>query len=254
MSGAQQGTIVDAEQPQALAVQAAPDSGLVAMLERLATNKDVDVEKMERIIAMQERILDRNAEAAFNMDFAEMQAEIPTIVERGKTDKAKYALLEDIVEAVRPVLQRHGFSLSFRTEWPDKKTVKVVGILTHKQGHSRQSEFLSEADTSGSKNAIQALGSAVSYGHRYTTRDLLNITSRGEDDDATRAGRPSKKVDPTPDGFQTWWDDLEVVAEDGLPALEAAWKKSKPAFRTYLIANSKDAWESLKRRAGTVRA
>src|SRR6185295_6009416 len=52
-------------------------------------------------------------------------------------------------------------------------------------GHERTSEFLADADTSGSKNAIQARGSAVSYGHRYTTKDLLNITTREAADDAS---------------------------------------------------------------------
>src|SRR4051812_23812986 len=152
----------------ALAVQSADP--FTAMVERLAANPDVDVVKLEKLIAMQERILDRNAEAAFNAAFAEMAGEIPTVTERGKTDKGTYARLEDIIQAVRPILQRHGFALSHRTEWPEKTLVKVVGILTHREGHSRQSEFLSGADASGSKNAIQGLGSAVAYGRRYTTK------------------------------------------------------------------------------------
>ena len=42
-------------------------------------------------------------------------------------------------------------------------------------------------DTSGSKNAIQAVGSSISYGKRYTAGALLNLTSRGEDDDGIAA-------------------------------------------------------------------
>ena len=165
MTGVKEVTLLDAaaEQPKALAV---PDTGAVAMFERLARDPSVDVDKLERLIAMQERIIRHNAEASFNAAFSQMLPEVPTIIERAQADKFKYAPLQDIVEPLRPVLARHGFSVSFRTEWPDPKTVKVIGILAHSAGHSRQSEFMSAADTSGSKNAIQALGSAVMYGKR----------------------------------------------------------------------------------------
>jgi hypothetical protein len=141
------------------------------MIIELASNPAVDVDKLQRLIDMQKDARRDHAIAAFNQDFARMQAEIPTVIEKGKGDKGmSYARLEDIIETVRPVLQRHGFSLSHQTEWPDAKTtIKVIGILTHEQGYSRESEFLGAADTSGNKNAIQALGSAVSYG-RVTPR------------------------------------------------------------------------------------
>lgn len=218
-----------------------PSGDTVSMFERLATNKDVDVEKLQRLIDMQERILKHNAEAAFNAAFAEMQAQIPTIAERGVTDKGRYATFEDIVEGVRPVLQQFGFSLSFRTEWPDKKTVKVFGILTHRDGHSRASEFMADADQSGSKNAIQALGSAVSYGRRYTTRDLLNIASRDEDDDGERSARAGKPDVQEPDGYDAWLANLEGIAGDGWAMLSDVWNKSKETYRKHLInTNQRD--------------
>ena len=132
------------------AAEAPPADGFVAMVERLASNPQVDVAKLERLLDMQERILNRGAESAFNTAFAQMQGEVETVIERGRTDKGAYAKLEDIIDTVRPVLQRHGFSLSYRTEWPEKR-VRVVGILTHAAGHARTSEFLADADTSGSK-------------------------------------------------------------------------------------------------------
>jgi hypothetical protein len=50
-------------------------------------------------------------------------------------------------------------------------------------------------DASGNKNAVQALGSAISYGKRYTASALLNLTSHGEDDDSFRAGIDDKYAD-----------------------------------------------------------
>jgi hypothetical protein len=222
---------------------------VVLMVERLAANKDVDVAKLERLIAMQEHILAHEARAAFNQAFAAMQAEIPSIVESTAGDGGKwtYAPLEDIQATVRPILVRHGFGLSFRTEWPDKGTIKVVGILTHRDGHERTSEFLADADTSGSKNAIQARGSAVSYGHRYTTKDLLNITTRGADDDG-KTGVPKQPKGPTahPSGYLIWLDRLRATAQLGTAALEQAWYESPNPLRQHLTSTNLALWSELK--------
>lgn len=231
--------------------QALTPAPSVAMFERLALDPNVPVDKLERLIAMQEHIMEINAKAAFNRAFADLQANLPTVVERGKTDKGTYAQLEDIVEAVRPILRTHGFSLSHATEWPDKTTVKVVGILTHTEGHERRSEFMASADQSGSKNAIQALGSSVAYGRRYTTKDLLNIVTRGEDDDGGRSEK--HKAPEAPKGYDDWLSDYEATASQGLPSLEAAWKASKPQYRDYLTRYDPKKRASIKSRAEAVR-
>lgn len=247
------------DEPQSdTALEAQPTGGGVAMFERLARDPSVDVEKLERLIAMQERILDRNATGAFNAAFSDMQSEIPEISERGQiknkdgNTQSKYATNEDIQKVLRPILQKFGFSLSFRTEWPDKKTIKVIGILTHREGHARESEFLSDADTSGNKNSVQALGSAISYGRRYTTLDLLNITSRGQDDDGAKAD-DHKKPEP-PDGYEGWAIDMSAKADEGWPALSKTWKASKPEYRDYATKYDSAAWKALRAKAEKVRS
>lgn len=221
---------------------------MLAMMERLASNKDVDVEKLQRLIDMQKDILRENAKSAFNASFHKLQADLPTIEERGKTDKGTYATLEDIVETVRPILSRHGFSLSHRAEWPDKTTVRVVGILTHEQGHSRESEFLSSADQSGSKNAIQALGSAVAYGRRYTTKDLLNIVTREEDDDGNKAGLTDRNA---PEGFDAWLDAMDDFVLQGCTRkqLDEKWYASPEPFRKHISRTNVKRVEEWKKKA-----
>lgn len=224
---------------------------MLAMMERLASNKDVDVVKLQALIDMQKDIMQVNAKAAFNAAFAKLQQAIPTVVEKGKTNNGKYARLEDIIETVRPVLGAHGFSLSHRTEWPDAKTVKVIGILTHEQGYSRESEFLGAADTSGNKNAIQALGSAVSYGRRYTTKDLLNIVTKEEDDDGRKSDAKQKAE---PEGYTAWVKHIDTLVEKGATRVElnAAWETSEANFRNYLSANERHRLEEWKKKAKAV--
>lgn len=231
-----------------------PWADMLAMMERLATNKDVDVVKLQAFIDMQKDILQVNARAAFNAAFAKLQAEIPTVIEKGRGDKGmSYARLEDIIETVRPVLEKHGFSLSHQTEWPDKSTIKVIGILTHQDGHERRSEFLASADQTGSKNAIQALGSSNSYGRRYTTKDLLNIVTKEEDDDGKKASKP--EVEP-PKGFEQWYDDMDAMVQGGCTwkQFAEAWNpESVTEFRNHLAKVNPSKIDAWKKKAKAVK-
>ena len=183
-SAKQQGLIPSDPQAQTLA--------MVSVIERAAHSKDVDVEKMERLLAMQERILARDAVMQFNTAMAEMQSELPVITEKGKIMvnnqvRSTYATFEDINDAVKPILQKHGFAMTFRTEVKDNQ-IAVTGVLMHRAGHREETSLPLPSDTSGSKNTVQAIGSSVSYGKRYVMSALLNITTRGEDDDGGGAG------------------------------------------------------------------
>lgn len=171
-------------------------SAIIQVIERAASNPQVDIEKMERLLAMQERVMKRNAEMDFNAALAEMQANMPVISERGEikvgdTVRSRYATFEDINEAIKPILQTNGFAISFRTSVTNN-TVTVTGVLAHRSGHSIETSLPLATDTSGSKNAVQAIGSSVQYGKRYVMCALLNITSRGEDDDGRRAAGPER--------------------------------------------------------------
>lgn len=181
---------------EASAIQAAPvqndASAIIQVIERAAMNPDVDIDKMERLLQMQERVLDRQAAADYSAAMAAMQTDIPSIAERGKTNNGKYATLEDIVDTVRPIMQKHGFAVSFRIKTLDRG-VEVTGVLMHRGGHREETTMLLPADTSGNKNAVQAFGSSVSYGKRYVLSSLLNIATRNEDDDGNAAA-PIKTV------------------------------------------------------------
>lgn len=168
-------------------------AGLIAVIERAATNPDVDIDKMERLLQMHERIVERDAKASYASALATMAPALPSINERGGIkDRAgkvqsTYALWEDINDAIKPVLAAHGFALSFRTGRDDGQ-ITVTGVLSHRDGHSEETTIVLPHDSSGSKNAVQAVGSSTSYGKRYTAGLLLNLTSRGEDDDGKAAG------------------------------------------------------------------
>lgn len=168
---------------------------ILSVIQRAAADPQCDIEKMERLMAMHERMQSRTAETAFNAAMAEMQIEIPSIAERGKTNNGKYATLEDINDVVRPIMQKHGFALSFRVEH-GQTGIQITGVLMHRAGHREETTILLPSDTSGSKNAVQAVGSSVSYGKRYVMSAMLNITTRGEDDDGYAAAPKARITEP----------------------------------------------------------
>jgi hypothetical protein len=166
-------------------------AAIIQVIERAAMNPAVDIDKMERLLQMQQTIVARNAQAEFAAALADMQAELPVIKERGKNSNtgSKYALWEDVNEQIRPILGKHGFSISFRTK-TEGDFVAVTGVITHRSGHSEETTFTLPVDKGPGRNLVQAHGSSISYGKRYTAAALLNLTSRGEDDDGNGAGAP----------------------------------------------------------------
>jgi hypothetical protein len=191
---------------------------LVSVIERALANPNTGVETLERLLAMQERVDAANAKKAFSAALAILQPSLPVINEKGRIEIKKkdtdiviqstsYALWEDINDAIRPLLSANGFALSFRIG-KEADRVVVTGVLSHRDGHCEETSLSLPMDTSGSKNNVQAIGSSVSYGKRYTAMALLNITSRGEDDDGHAADPPDMLTEDQIGEIQALMEDV----------------------------------------------
>lgn len=162
-------------------------AALISMIERAARDPNVDINKMERLFEMHERVRASNAKTSYLAAFAQMQANLPAAVRKGTghNDKA-YARYEDLIGVLKPMFAEHGFSISHRISMIEGKVI-VTGVLGHRDGHSEETSIPLPVDTSGNKNAVQAMGSSISYGKRYVTLTLTGIATEGEDDDAKKA-------------------------------------------------------------------
>lgn len=179
---------------------------LLAAIVSLAKDPDMDIDKFDRLIAMQERMEDRQAERAFNKAFVEMQGALPTVkrngsleypIDKNKPDGekrliAKFAKWEDIDREIQPVLAQYGFGLSFKISQRTTEGggLNVAAVLRHSGGHTDTGEPMPvPLDTSGGKNNVQAYGSALSYGKRYAAFAAIGIKTEGADDDGKAAGK-----------------------------------------------------------------
>lgn len=182
-------------------------AGLMEVIARAASDPSVDIDKMERLIAMQERVEARHADAAFTAAKIAMRPQLPVIDQRGRItirdknnpdkiiQETKFARFEDIHAAVTPILTDFGFDVTFKNGLSQDGKVRVTTILKHVGGHSEETYFDLPHDSSGSKNAVQAVGSSTSYAKRYGMLSILNIRVAGEDDDANTAiGEPPISV------------------------------------------------------------
>ena len=188
---------VAVQEEQSAEVVSASDA-MISMIERVATNPDSDVDKMERLIKMKLDLMDRDAEQAFNEAMVATQSEMPKVVRNKKNQQtsSKYANFEAIGEIARPVMAKHGFAPSFGTDdCPLENHYRVTCDLMHKNGHRRKYHADIPADITGikgnqNKTATHGFGSSTSYGRRYLITLMFNIIIVDEDDDGNKAGSP----------------------------------------------------------------
>jgi hypothetical protein len=174
-------------------------TSVLQIIERMTTNPAVDVDKLERLMDMHDKVIARRAKGAYLHAFSALQVDLPSIEERGivKGNNGKvmytYARWEDINDILKPILAKHGFGLWFKAgdQVEGGKTI-VITLLGHRDGHVETTPVPMALDRSGAKNEQQGTGSSLSYAKKYGAGLLLNLTFRGEDDDAAAAGAHEK--------------------------------------------------------------
>ena len=95
--------------------------------------------------------------------------------------KRKYADLTAMIDAVRKVLPKHGLSIA-QIVLPSEGVAHVRTMLMHESGQWLASECRMPYDNTGSKNAIQSMGSAITYARRYSLSALVGVVADDDDD------------------------------------------------------------------------
>lgn len=152
----------------------------------LAVEQGADPEQLGKLLDLQERWQAGEAKKSYFNALSQFQSIVPALKRTKQGHNYKYTPLPDIAEQIRKPLLDCG--LTYRFEMDHSEFIKVACIVTHVDGHSERTEMSAGADTSGSKNDVQAVGSTVSYLQRYTLIGALGITTADEDMD----GRLSK--------------------------------------------------------------
>lgn len=245
------------EQLDILELQPKPEASLPAVqqqhsmavtpadLLRIAMERgDGDLDRLERLMAMQERYLEsqerermRQAELAFARDFAAFKGEniiIPRTkaVNRGRGGSFMQAEFETVCRLLAPALAKHGFGfrhdMRFSTkEWPTPENpnaicgwVWVTCFLEHREGFAKKLELEGPPDDQSVNSPVQNMQSTASYLKRQSLLAITGTSTSGEDDES-KAARGNLDAD------RGEFDDLltagQTAAIDGTKALTAWW-------------------------------
>ena len=156
-------------------------STVFGLIERLALDLCADVEKLERVMGMYERLKAKEAELAYNSAKGRLLKKLARIkivknrsalyqIEKGKPSKGtsfKYAPLEEIDKHLRPLLVEE--DMDFHSDEPrEDGGILIRGRLKHlPSGHFEDSFMPAPLDTTGGKSDVQAVGSTNSFLRRY---------------------------------------------------------------------------------------
>jgi len=164
---------------------------LVQMLEKVAMDPNLPVEKLERLLDLQERVLNRQAETDFNASMTAAQMEMGPISADATNPqtRSKYASYPKLDKRLRPIYTRHGFALSFdEGDSPKEEHIRVLCYVSHRGGHSKTYHKDMPADGKGAKGGdvmtkTHAAGAAMTYGMRYLLKGIFNVAVGEEDKD-----------------------------------------------------------------------
>ena len=204
---------------------------------QMALNKDMDLDKLTKILDLQERWEQNEAKKAFTQAMAEFKADPPKINKDKhvayKSTKYDHASLGNVTEKINKSLSDHGLTAAWKTN-QENNLISVTCTITHKFGYGESTTLTAAADTSGAKNNIQALGSTISYLQRYTILSLTGLATHDQDDDGAGVSYITEtQVSEIQDMINTYVNDeqdflkwLKVDSIDTIPANQYGKTKS----------------------------
>jgi len=213
---------------------------LLTAIIRAASDPNISPEKMTALYDLHVRMQDRLARLEFNAALARAQARFKPVDRRGKIEvfskadrekpggppsgaqpiqKTPYALYEDVVEEITPHLSAEGLSISFKSRMSPDGRIIIVGYLKHRDGWVEEAETPPlQHDATGSKNAVQAVKSTMSYGRRMAAEMMTNFVSKGDDNDGADGARIESSDLISSEQFVELERDLKAMGDTAIDA------------------------------------
>jgi len=198
--------------------------GTPARLIEYAMQQGADMDRLEKLLELQERWEANEARKAYHLALSDFKAEPLSITKdrrvffKGKDGKPDteffHATLGNVVAVIAPVLGRHRLSHSWGVHREGER-IFVTCRLTHALGHSETITLDGPLDTSGSKNNIQSVGSTITYLERYTLLAITGLATEDQDDDGKQGeGQPPQPATITEEQQAKLKDALEATGRD----------------------------------------
>jgi hypothetical protein len=227
---------------------------------QVAVSQGADLQKLEQLMALQQRWEANEARKAFDAATAAFKANPPAIVKNKLVDFAtskgrttyRHATHDEVTNKITAALAPHGLSHRWDVEQADNGAIRVTCILTHAAGHSERVSMHASRDDSGNKNSIQQLGSAVTYLQRYTLLAVTGLTTadmRDVDDDGRGAGISSHSGAPAQAPEIPSDAKLAITEAGDWDEISNVWRGLTEPTRQLILKHHRDWWEGQKARA-----
>jgi len=175
---------------------------LQAVIERGVTGDNVAA--LEKMVDLYERMQAKEAEKAFAVAFVGLQAEMPRVKATGiipgnsGSVRSTFAPYEEIMKQVAPLLQKHGFTVDFSTDYsapPEVARIIKTCTLTHVGGHKKSNHFAVRIGAGPPKaSEAQSDGAAGTFAKRMALCDALNIVVERDTDARVEGGPVTAEV------------------------------------------------------------
>lgn len=146
--------------------------------------------------------------------------------------KSKYAPLDAIVDATRPVLLKHGLAIS-QTPLYMEGSAGVETTILHTAGHSTTTTLLLPLKD----QSPQGVGGAITYARRYALAAVLGLATEEDDDGNVSSGLSKKTAEEARPAVAKAMDKNPVVRPAG--NVTATWRGVLPT-QAKVAAQSKD--------------
>jgi len=214
---------------------------MMTMIERAARDPAVDIDKLERLFALRERMVADEKKTAYQAAMTRAQSRMKPVYRDAANDQthSTYARLESISDAIKPIYTEEGFSLSFDTGDTKEGYVRIVCEVMHSSGHSSHKHFDLPLDSVGmkgnaNKTLVHASGSTISYGRRYLTLMVFDVMLTNEDNDGNQP--PPKQDEIRGDALNNVSiDEARNMALRMIAALEADVEEDRKDLLVYDI-------------------
>lgn len=197
------GMVVQDRRSMALARPLPQMDPLLAVMDKLANNPNLDADKIERLLNVfldgQRRVAEMQDEKLFSEAMAAFKHE-PEVVRILKDKKNKqydnspYASLGREASVITPLLSKHGLTASWKLAQAER--IKISCQLSYGIYHAEPVSIELPPDKSGSKNAAQEIKSSITYGRIITLECACGVAPVDSlaslNDDGNATGRQAE--------------------------------------------------------------
>ena len=166
--------VAEAAPSASMKLSASPLALLLSDPDKVAA---IDIDTVERLVALDRRYRADAAEREYNAGMARVQAEFTPVPKRGwnPQTKSKYALAEDVLKMIEPVASKHGFSHATSQEPSEiEGHLRICVTIRHAGGHKVSFWMDAPIDNKGmagkvNKTMLHGMASTFTYCERQLT-------------------------------------------------------------------------------------